>query len=265
MKPRSASRLAADSIAWVLSLCAACAAFAQPELPGMTYESLGELPRFGGWWEFRGEPFSVMLERNPPPLRPADLDKLRAARANPDADPDPLRFCRPPQFMGASGDLPFNLEILLSPGRVTITNEGGLIRRIYTDGRALPADVVPSSTGFSVGKWEGETLVVETVGIEPTATFPPRTPGGTPIGGRVKITERISLEGDDTLMFDVTVDAPQLFTAPDRRRIPFVRSEQTAASEIDLCAELDRAIEPTTGLQRFDMTPPADLPPPPAR
>jgi hypothetical protein len=229
----------------------------------MTYESLRELPALAGWWEYRGELFSAMLERNPPPLRPQDLEKLRAARGDPDADPDPLRFCRPPHFMGKSGDLPVNLEILLTPGRVTITNEGGLVRRIYTDGRELPADVEPSSAGYSVGRWEGDVLVVETVGIDPNATFPPRAPGGSVIGRNVRITERIWLENDDTLVFDVTVDAPELFTAPDRRRIPFARSPQTAAREWNACGGFDRAIDPDTGLQRFDLTPPSDLPPPP--
>ena len=77
--------------------------------------------------------------------------------------------------------------------------------------------------------------------------------------------ERIFLDEQDNLVFDVVVDAPELFTAPDRRRLPFVRSGQIAAREVSFCAEFDRAIDPATGLQRFDLTPPADLPPPPAR
>ena len=92
--------------------------------------------------------------------------------AVPTADPDPLRYCRPQQFTGSSGGFTEAVEFLFTPGRVTITNEMGLIRRIYTDGRALPADPDVTNTGFSVGRWEGQTLVVETVGINPDALYP---------------------------------------------------------------------------------------------
>lgn len=262
MTTRNSIWCAVLAITCAVAACAARSVPGQSALPGMTYESLRELPAFAGWWEYRGELFSAMLARNPPPLRPADLEKLRAARVDPDADPDALRFCRPPQFLGASGDLPVNMEVLLTPGRVTITNEGGLIRRIHTDGRPLPAEVEPSSAGYSVGRWQGDVLVIETVGIDPDATFPPRAPGGSAIGRQAKITERISLESDGTLVFDVTIEAPELFTAPDRRRIPFARSTQTAARELSACGRFDRAIDPVTGLQRFDLTPPTDLPPP---
>lgn len=101
------------------------------------------------------------------------------------------------------------------------------------------------------------------MGIDPVAMFPGPLPGGSPVGEHVKITERIALENESTLIFNVTIDAPELFTAPDLRRIPFARSEQTTAREIDACVDFDRAIDRATGLERFDMTPPADLPPPP--
>jgi hypothetical protein len=237
---------------------------AQPsEPPGSTFESLRALPDWSGWWEYRGELPSAMLARNPPPLAPGDLAALRAARANPEADADPLRFCRPPQFLGESGNLVVNLEVLFTPGRVTIVNEGGLVRRIYTDGRSLPADPDATNTGVSVGRWEGDALVVETIGIDPRITFPVGLPGGVPVGQNVRITERIALTDTNTLVFDVTLEAPDILTAPDRRRIPFARSAQTAARESTPCTRFDRSLDPTTGRQRFDLTPPLDLPPPP--
>lgn len=243
-------------------------AHAQPEaqrLPGLTLESLGELPALSGWWEYRGELPSAILALDPPPLSPQGLAALRAGRENPDADPDPLRFCRPPQFVGSSGGVAANLEVLFTPGRVTLANEAGLIRRIYTDGRALPDDPDLSNTGTSIGVWEAGTLVVRTVGIDPSAKFPDGAPGGLPIGDNVTITERISLAGSDTLLFDVTIEAPELLTGPYRRVLPFARSEQAAARELSACTSFDRAIDPVTGTQRFDTTPPPDLPPPPSQ
>jgi hypothetical protein len=201
--------------------------------------------------------------RNPPPLK-AEVAALRTARLA-DADPDPLRYCRPLQFTGSSGGFPDAVEFLFTPGRVTITNEMGLIRRIYTDGRTLPNDPDATNTGTSIGRWEGQTLVAATVGIDPAALYPGPAQGAVPIGAGARITERIFLTAAGTLQFDIVTEAPEVLTEPDRRTRIYSRLPKTAASEMTFCAENDRSIEPGSGRQRFDMTPPADLPPPPAR
>jgi hypothetical protein len=230
-------------------------------LPGMTYASLQALPRWGGWWN-RNEAPPAEFARQPPPMRPEDVARIRAARAQ-DLDPDAGRWCRPYEFVGYSGGFVDSVEFLFTPGRVTLTNESGLIRRIYTDGRPVPRDVEATNTGVSVGHWDGETLVVETVGINPDAKYPGPTPGARPIGKNVRITERIALKGDNTLEFDVTVVAPDVLTAPDRRKRLYSRASKQAAREVSFCVDRDRSIDAATGKQRFDMTPPKDLPPPP--
>jgi hypothetical protein len=238
------------------------ASAAQPvALPGTTYASLRDLPDWSGWWGLP-IPFATELLRNLPPMKPADIEHFRAARAL-DTDPDPGRFCRPPQFVGFSGGFVGNVEVLFTPGRVTLTDEQGLIRRIYTDGRPLPREVEDTNTGTSVGRWEGSTLVVETIGINPEARYPGAETGAVPIGRNVRITERISLKDKDTLQFEVETSAPELFTAVDRRVRLYSRVAKQAASEISFCVDYDRSIDPDSGKQRFDMTPPADLPPPP--
>jgi hypothetical protein len=198
-----------------------------------------------------------------PPFRSEDLGKFLSVSRASDDDPDPVRFCRPSQFVGYSGGFVDSVEFLFTPGRVTITNELGLVRRIYTDGRPLPNDVEPSNTGTSIGRWEGQTLVIETVGINPNAKYPAPVPQAMAIGNDVRITERISLKDADMLEFDVVTVAPDLLTAPDRRTRTYTRLAKQAANEITYCADFDRSIDPVTGRQRFDMTPPVDLPPPP--
>jgi hypothetical protein len=155
-----------------------------------------------------------------------------------------------------------NFEFLFTPGRVTITNEGGLIRRIFTDGRALPANPAPSNSGTSVGHWEGQTLVIETTGISPDA---PVARFGT-IGRNARIIEHIRLKQADILETEVETVAPDLFTGPDRRtylsgRVPGKQAPEDAF----FCNERDRSYDSKSGKERFDMTPPADLPPPPAQ
>jgi hypothetical protein len=221
------------------------------------------LPDWSGWWAYN-DSMSLEWMRNPPPLFPGKLEQRRAAQLRDDEAPDPRRYCRPPQFTGFSDGFIGAVEFLFTPGRVTLTTEAGLIRRIYADGRPLPSDPDPSNTGTSVGHWEGQTLMVETVGIDPEARYPNQAQGGMPIGRNVRITERIRLIDRDTLELDVQTIAPDVLSKPDRRTRIYKRLEGVhAAREITLCVEYDRAIDPATGKQRFDMTPPADLPPPP--
>ena len=237
-------------------------AAADTALPGMTYASLAQLPDFSGFWNLQ-DPMVVENVRNPPPLRQEDLQRLRNASVQ-DSAPDKARFCRPYQFVGYSGGFADSVEFLFTPGRVTITNESGMIRRVYTDGRPLPKEPEPTNNGASVGHWDGTTLVVETIGLNPDSRFPQGAPGAVAIGLNVKITERISLQDANTLAFDIVTVAPDVLTRPDHRvRIYRRATAKKAAREVSFCSDHDRSIDPDTGKQRFDMTPPKDLPPPP--
>ncbi len=223
-----------------------------------TYASLEQLPDWSGWW---GHDVAAPdeLRRSPPPIKPEILAAARDTGPNPDADP--LRYCRPLQFTGSSGGFTEAIELLFTPGRVTLTNERGLIRRIYADGRAMPSNPSPSNTGTSIGHWEGQTLVVETTGIDPRALYPGAL--GAPIGNDADITERIYLTDRDTLQFDIVTVAPNVLREPERRTRIYKRLPKTMANEITFCSDNDRSIDPGSGRQRFDLTPPPDLPAPP--
>ena len=98
--------------------------------------------------------------------------KLPAYQPSPPGSPvpggnsDPAQLCTPFAFFGG-GTYP--TQIIQTPGRVTLINEENhRIRRIYLDNRH-PANVRPSYSGHSIGHWEGDTLVVETVAIRPRA------------------------------------------------------------------------------------------------
>jgi hypothetical protein len=235
---------------------------AKSEQPYTTYASLARLPDWSGWWlADAARTSSEELASTPAPFKPEAQQALNAARA---ADgPSPLRHCRPWQFTGSSGGFTEALEFLFTPARVTLTNKRGLIRRIYMGGRSMPADLDPTNTGTSIGRWEDQTLVIETAGIDPNARYP--GPGGIPMGENVVIRERIFLRDANTLQFDIETVAPDIFTAPDRRSQLYRRLTKTMGNEISFCSEFDRSVDPSTGKQRFDLTPPPDLPPPPRR
>ena len=199
----------------------------------------------------------------PPPLQPeaqAQLDAARVAlRAG--AVPD---YCRPLKFTGYSWGSTSEVELLATPGRLTLIADDGLVRRIYLDARP-EGDPPPTNSGLSLGHWEGDTLVVETTALNPAALYPFPIPGAPALGENARIVERIRLEDPDTLVFEVETTAPDILTAPDAKRFVYKRTDKEIAYATPLCAEDDRSVDPATGEQRFDMTPPADLPPPPGR
>jgi hypothetical protein len=108
------------------------------------------------------------------------------------------------------------LEILYSPGRVTLLGEsdGNRLRRIYTDGRGHPADPDPSFHGDSIGHWEGDTLVVDTVGVLPQTLLAVSESVGVPNNGDLHVIERLHLAGPDTLHDDLEIGAPHVLSRP---------------------------------------------------
>jgi len=86
-------------------------------------------------------------------------------------------------------------------------------RSIYTDGRAVPGDVPtgPFWYGYSVGEWQGDTLVVQTTGLDGRAWL---DEWGTPFGDRTRVEERWRRVDEDTLELTLTVSDPDLFTEP---------------------------------------------------
>jgi hypothetical protein len=109
-------------------------------------------------------------------------------------------------------------EVLFTPGRVTLLGEGdgNRLRRIYTDGRPHPADPDPSFHGHSIGHWENDTLVVDTVGILPEVYLAISEAVGVPNNGDMHVVERLHLKDADTLADDLEITANKVLTEPWR-------------------------------------------------
>jgi len=118
--------------------------------------------------------------------------------------------CLPQGMPGIMGQ-PYPMEFLLTPGQVTIVIEAyQQVRHIYTDGRPLPADPDPKFHGSSVGRWEGDTLVVETIGFSPLTQLA----ANTPHSDKMRIGERFKLADPDTMTIETTITDPEALTAP---------------------------------------------------
>jgi hypothetical protein len=108
------------------------------------------------------------------------------------------------------------LELVYTPGRVLILGEadGNRLRRIYTDGRAHPPDPDPTFHGHSIGRWEGSTLVVDTVAVLPQAYLAVSESVGIPNNGDLHVIERLHLGDKEILHDDIEIIAPNVLTKP---------------------------------------------------
>jgi hypothetical protein len=100
-----------------------------------------------------------------------------------------------------------NLQIFQSPGLVVIQGEMGDPRMIPTDGREMPDNLLPQWNGTSVGRWEGDTLVVETAGFHPETAW-------RGASENMHVTERIRRVDEDTLEYAFTVTDPDTWDQP---------------------------------------------------
>jgi hypothetical protein len=93
-----------------------------------------------------------------------------------------------------------------------------IVRHIYTDGRTHPTDVKPSYNGHSIGHWEGDTLVVDTIGLN-GKNWLDRV--GHPESSRMHILERIHRVDDKTLQVNFTFEDPKSYVKPWTAQIRF--------------------------------------------
>jgi hypothetical protein len=139
------------------------------------------------------------------PLTP----EARAAQKNLAADG--LCFVEPVPFLAVLDELR-TIEIKKDEVVINFDNTGDRVDRVIHLNAQHPANVKPSRHGHSTGKWEGETLVIDTVGYEPN---PSGLGMNTPSGAGKHTIERLSLTPDKTrLRYEITVEDPTYLTAP---------------------------------------------------
>lgn len=108
--------------------------------------------------------------------------------------------------------LPLMKKFVQTPGLLLILNEYDVnYRQIFLDGRPLPDDPQPAWNGYSVGKWEGDTLVVQSLGYRDDQTLDQK---GSPLTSAARVTERFRRRSFGSLEIEVTVDDPKAYTRP---------------------------------------------------
>jgi hypothetical protein len=169
-------------------------------------------PDLSGVWMERETRNTFTLTE--PPMQLWALTKYRGAkpgygpRATPQSE-DPILKCFPPGVPRIML-IPFPLQIVQSPGMIVMLFEyDHFIRQIYMDRHEHSKDVEPTWMGDSIGRWDGDTLLVDTVGLNDSTWL---DQVGHPHSDRLHVVERIRRSDHDTLQDDLTIDDPRAYT-----------------------------------------------------
>ena len=175
------------------------------------------------------------LEGGLPPMTPWAA-QLRAQRKADDNKDNPDAHCLPLGLTQLHMH-PQPRKILQMPQAIAILYEAnGNVRQILTDGRPLPKnDPVPWWYGYSVGHWEGDTLVVETTGFRDDVWLDVE---GSPLTSTGKITERWRRPNFGSMQIDITVEDPKAYTKPFTVRVNHRLMPDTELMEF-VCEERD--------------------------
>ncbi len=172
-----------------------------------------------------------------PPLTPWALEVLNQRKSQNSKD-NPDAHCLPLGLMQLH-EHPQPRKIIQTPGVIVILYEAqGGVRQIFTDGRSLPnSDAQPWWYGYSIGHWDGDTLVVETTGFRDDVWL---DIDGSPLTNSGKMTERMRRVNFGTLQTNVTIEDPKAYTKPFTVRVNHRLMPDTDLIEF-VCAENEKS------------------------
>ena len=214
--------------------------------PKGKYSELNSLPDWGGVWTVSwARPGSGGPPPAPPPkpeLKGKYLEAYQAWRKtvvdNKGVVAKSGSNCLPPGMPGIMTIPQYPYEFLFTPGRVTINQEAWMqTRHIWTDGRPHSDDPEPGFHGESIGHWEGDTLVADTIGIKDSVPLSM----GMGHSDKIHVMERIHLVAGqpDTLVDEITVEDPEALVQPFHTTTTYKRDRYGVLLEF-VCDENDR-------------------------
>ena len=168
-------------------------------------------PDLSGVWGISAGKYlmNIAADLKPDDVRPWAMENVKRAFANLGRD-NPGTNCLPngPETI-MNGSLP--KKIIQTPGLIVILEETLEYRQIFLDGRPLPKDPNPSFKGYSVGRWEGDTLVVESTGFNGRNWL---DVAGHPHSEELRLTERFRRTSFGRLEIEQTLNDPKAFEKP---------------------------------------------------
>ena len=176
-----------------------------PKLPDGT-------PDLQGMWLVPGLKYliNIAADVKDVPFQPWALAEYKR-RVDTKGKDDPNNFCLP-SGIPEKDAVTSPWKIIQSPKLIVILYESRTIyRQVFMDGRQLPKDPNPTWQGYSVGHWDGDTLVVETAGTNGKAWL---DTNGHPVTEALKVTERFHRKDFGHMDLSITIDDPKAYTKP---------------------------------------------------
>src|SRR6185436_7078622 len=230
---RSAKALAERAFALAAVVMLATPAAAQwtnypkaPNLSGPPPRSADGHPDLSGVWQADGQTYFFDLAAG---LPPGDVVMLPWARAEQQRreerlhGDDPLARCLPHGVPRINTNGLFPFKIVQTPGLVVILYEQlNLFRQVFLDGRTLTTDLNPTWLGYSTGRWDGDTLVVDTRGFNDKTWLD--TQRARPASDALHVIERFRRPRYGELEIVATIDDPKTYakawtTTPQQNRL----------------------------------------------
>ena len=188
----------------------------KPDLTAPTPKTLDGKPDLSGVWMADGQTYffdlAAGLKADDVVLQPwaKALQKQREDNVHGD---DPLGRCLPHGVPRINTNGLFPFKIIQTPGLVVILYEQlNLFRQVFMDGRKPAKDLNPTWLGYSTGRWEGDTLVVDTVGFNDRTWLD--TEKGHPASDQLHVTERFHRVNFGELQIVATIDDPKAYAKP---------------------------------------------------
>ena len=153
-------------------------------------------------------------------LKPGELDSIllpwaKKVLASRDEGQDPYNYCMPGGPLRITGGFAFRFlqHPTTNATHIFMLQEGNAhtYRQIFMDGRKHPEDPSPTWYGHSIGRWDGDTLVIDTIGLNDRFWL---DQGGTPHTEQLHMVERWTRTNFTTMRRDVTITDPGAFTRP---------------------------------------------------
>jgi hypothetical protein len=206
----------------------------KPNLAAPTPRGADGKPDLSGLWR----PAAILIGdigrgmKDPVPMQAWAEELYKKRRASESKD-DPTASC----VVGGvprSDLVPYPFKILTVPGMTVVLYEAvHSYRQIFTDGRALPKDPNPQWFGYSVGRWDGDTFVVESAGFNDNVWL---DNFGHPATGALKVTERFRRKNFGQMDVEITIDDPRTYTKPWTVLLPLALAPDTELIEY-MCNE----------------------------
>jgi hypothetical protein len=184
-------------------------------------------PDLSGVWESGNQYFNDLAKD----LKPGELvmlpwaKNLQADREGRDHRDDPMNRCMPPgvpRINMTTANGPHPLKIVQTPTLVVLlyeTSANSTFRQVFMDGRTFPKEPQPTWLGYSIGRWDGSSLVVDTLGFNGQAWVD--TAKGHPQTESAHVTERFTRRDFGHMDIDITINDPGAYEKPWRAQVPF--------------------------------------------